>query len=117
MQDDEIEGESIKRGDVLLVSLVGLHCHPDYWGSPSEFNSERAEFLNNTFDKAAYIPFLSGPRTCGGMRLANSELNSALKEILEICEFLDFAEPPKMSYGVMSRPANNLENYLKIHKS
>jgi cytochrome P450 len=114
VQDFEQEKFNFKQGEVILVSIIGLHCHPTYWSSPVEFNTERPEFLNNSFQKSAYIPFLSGPRSCGGMRLANQELHSALDAILHLCKFGEYQEAVKIDYGITSRPGNRLEKYLSM---
>lgn len=115
-QDIVLDGVTYKSGDAIVISILGLHCHPSYWNRPAEFNPQRLEFTQNTFDKKAYIPFLSGSRSCVGMRLANQELFIALKIMLECIEFADFNEPLKLGYGITSKPSNNLEHYLTLRK-
>ena len=113
-RDTHFSGVSYKAGDTIILSLIGLHSHPAYWSHAQEFDPQRAEFRDKNFDKRAYIPFLSGARSCVGMRLAHQELLVALKIMLEHIEFADFNEPLKMSYGLTSKPANILGHYLSL---
>jgi cytochrome P450 len=99
------------------LSLIGLHSHPAYWSNAQDFDPQRSEFREKSLDKRAYIPFLSGSRSCVGMRLAYQELFIALKIMLECIEFSDFNEPLKMSYGLTSKPSNHLEDYLTLRQA
>jgi cytochrome P450 len=113
-QDVVMGSTKFQQGEFIIVSLVGIHCHPSYWTNPREFDPMRKEFVGNSFVKEAYIPFLSGPRSCGGMRLANLELKIALNVLLKYCEFSAFQLPVRLNYGVISRPGNLLDPYLKL---
>jgi len=113
-QETQVDGLLFKRDEVILISLIGLHTHPLYWSEPLAFKPDRSEFVNNSFNKSAYIPFLSGPRACGGMRLATQEILVALKVILNLCDFEPTSEPLTITYGVTSRPGAQLTPYLKL---
>ena len=43
----------------------------------------RLAFLNDSYDRTAFIPFLAGPRICGGSRLARIELSGGLRALVE----------------------------------
>lgn len=112
-QDHVIEDFRFKKNEHILISIVGLHCHMDYWNQPLKFEFPRAELLNKTFNPMAYRPFLSGPRVCGGMRLAKRELILGLKAVLHQFQLSPIETPPAVSYSLTSRPAIEIDQYLK----
>ncbi len=112
-QDHVIEDFRFKKNEHILISIVGLHCHMDYWNQPLQFEFPRAELLNKTFNPMAYRPFLSGPRVCGGMRLAKRELILGLKAVLHQLQLSPIETPPAVSYSLTSRPAIEIDQYLK----
>jgi cytochrome P450 len=69
-------------GAVIIISIVGVHRHPDYWVDADSFDCARSELVQNTYDRRAFIPFASGARVCGGARLAQLELSEALKAFI-----------------------------------
>lgn len=75
-------GRHFAGGDQVLLSILGLHRHPAHWTDPNEFHAARAEFAEGRPTPPAFRPFLSGPRVCGGKRLAEIELLAALPVIL-----------------------------------
>lgn len=68
---------------MVIISIIGVHHHPDYWHDPGRFDPPRSEFMKNTYDSRAFIPFASGPRSCGGAKHARLELTEGLKAFLE----------------------------------
>jgi cytochrome P450 len=69
----------LRQGQLIVLSIVGIHHHRQYWASPGTFDSRRPEFLGDTYDKRAFIPFLAGPRMCGGARLGRLEVKEAVR--------------------------------------
>ena len=100
----ELEGRPLKAGSVVIVSIAGIHRHPDYWASAEVFDPARAEFVQDTYDRRAFIPFLSGPRTCGGLRLARFELSEGLKAFLEQFVVAREGDAISFEYGLAIRP-------------
>jgi cytochrome P450 len=88
----------------VLVSIVGVHHHRDYWKEPHIFDTARAEFLENTYDRRAFIPFLTGPRMCGGARLARLELTEGLKAFVRLFSIERHSEEFSFDYGLAMRP-------------
>lgn len=115
MQDFNAEGKHFLKDKVYLVSIVGLHNHSKYWTSAQHFDAKRLEFVNNTYSRGAYIPFLVGPRTCGGMKLANREIRIGLKCFLKRFKLkknsLEFSAP---TYSLTSKPKRSLENFIQL---
>ena len=82
-QDTTIGDRALRAGEHIFISVVGVHHNPDYWDQPAEFQSARLAFLNDSYDRTAFIPFLAGPRICGGSRLARIELSGGLRALVE----------------------------------
>lgn len=69
IEEDNINGLKVKKGDTFFISAYGLHRNPRLWDKPNEFIPER--FLDeSTIKKYSYIPFGAGRHTCIGRYLA-----------------------------------------------
>jgi hypothetical protein len=111
--EDHMFGDIMfKRNEPILISIVGIHTHPDYWEEPSLFNPKRSEFINDNYTKLAYIPFLSGARTCVGMKIANMEIRSALKAFFEVFKINQCNEKREFDYGISSKPSIQIEKFF-----
>jgi len=75
LEDFEIDGYPIHKGDIVIPFIYGIHRHDRYWDNPSAFKPERfskeqvAERLS-----FAYLPFGGGPRLCIGSQFAMMEM-------------------------------------------
>lgn len=105
--DAELGKRRFRKGQLVLVSIVGAHHHPAYWHEPHVFDSGRAEFINDSFDRRAYIPFLTGPRMCGGARLGRLELKEAVRAIVTMFEFHRTDDIVRFDYGLALKPDTN----------
>lgn len=78
-KDDELWGERIPKGSLIMFSRHAMHMHPDFWEEPTQFRPERfATTASKDRTKFAYIPFGGGPRICAGITFATIELVIAL---------------------------------------
>lgn len=71
---DELAGEPIRRGTLVVIAPYVLHRHHSLWTDPNRFDPNR--FLGGareTIDRFAYLPFGAGPRICIGATLAMQE--------------------------------------------
>ena len=71
---DELAGEPIRRGTMVVIAPYVLHRHRALWADPDSFDPNR--FLNGArerIDRFAYLPFGVGPRICIGATLAMQE--------------------------------------------
>ncbi|MFY9684467.1 MAG: cytochrome P450, partial [Pseudolabrys sp.] len=100
----EIGSCDIKVGQLVVLSIVGVHHHPHYWKEPAVFDCSRAEFVQNTYDRRAFLPFISGPRTCGGATLARVELIEGLKALIRRFEIHRNGDQVSFDYGLALRP-------------
>jgi hypothetical protein len=110
--DCEFEGACFTKNEQIIISIVGINCHHDYWEEALNFHLPRKEFLNKSYKTIAYKPFISGPRVCGGLKLARRELKIALKAILTLYMIKSIETPIAIQYGLTCSPATPLEHYL-----
>jgi cytochrome P450 len=81
---DELAGESVKRGTMVVIATYVLHRHQLYWRDPNTFDPSR--FLGkakNDIDRYTYIPFGGGIRTCIGSAFALQEATLILATIIK----------------------------------
>ncbi len=97
-------GRHFASGDQVIVSVLGLHRHPDHWDQPNRFQAARREFAADHPAPLAFRPFLSGPRVCGGKRLAELELLSALPQILRRWRIVSDSADVAYDYALALRP-------------
>ncbi len=78
-QDLTIGGHLIKRRNVVIVNITGMHRRKEYFPEPNRFYPER--FLpenERSIPRGAYLPFSAGPRVCIGNHFALMEGHLAL---------------------------------------
>lgn len=99
-------------GEYIIVSIIGLHSHATYWQTPAQFQFPRSEFVSKSYHPQAFRPFISGPRVCGGMRLAKRELLIGLRTLLGLYRVKPILGNPLLSYGLTMRPGIDLDGCL-----
>ena len=80
---DELAGEAIKPGTMIVIAPYVLHRHRALWTMPNGFDPNR--FLGdarNTIDRYAYLPFGVGPRICIGATFAIQEASIIIAAIM-----------------------------------
>ncbi len=103
--DTSIDGRALKAGQLVMLSVVGVHQHPDFWENPRIFDASRKEFIENSFDRRAFIPFLTGPRMCGGARLGRLEVEQAVRAVVRQFAFARADDVIRFDYALALRPA------------
>lgn len=79
---DEIAGERVEPGTMVIVSPYVLHRHRLLWRDPDVFDPERfLEPARSTQDRFSYLPFGAGPRTCIGAAFALQEATLAVSAV------------------------------------
>jgi cytochrome P450 len=80
---DELAGEPIKPGTMIVIAPYVLHRHRALWKNPNKFDPGR--FLGDarkTIDRFAYLPFGVGPRICIGATFAIQEASIVIATIM-----------------------------------
>jgi cytochrome P450 len=107
---DELNGEPVRAGSLIVISPYVLHRHRLLWHRPDAFDPER--FLGNaraTIDRFAYLPFGVGPRKCIGSTFALQEATLVLAAIVKNFRFeLPPGHAVWPTLSVTLRPANGL---------
>jgi unspecific monooxygenase len=98
---DRINGQPVKKGDVIFIAPWLLHRHEKLWNNPNAFVPQR--FLSGPPpDRFAYLPFGVGPRICIGMHFALVESTLALAEIVGTFKIELVDKDPVMPVGVVT---------------
>jgi cytochrome P450 len=75
-RDVALGGASIRRGDLITVSLTGANRDPETFPDPDRFDVQRA-------NARLHLGFAQGPHVCLGMHLARLEARAARDAVLE----------------------------------
>ncbi len=95
VNDDEINGEKIKKGDTFFFSTFGVHRNPRIWDNPTSYIPERFA-KEKEFAKYSYIPFGAGRHTCIGRFLAEPMMILSLALFVQKFDFtMDIQEDVK----------------------
>jgi hypothetical protein len=74
--DTELAGASIRRGDLVIVSLTAANRDPATFPDPERFDISRP-------NARAHVAFAQGPHACVGSHLARLESLAALDAVLD----------------------------------
>ncbi|KAI9035400.1 benzoate 4-monooxygenase cytochrome P450 53, partial [Aspergillus affinis] len=103
----EISGHMFYPGDVVSVPSYTIHRSTEIWGPDAEqFNPERWDPARLTArQKAAFIPFSTGPRACVGRNVAEMELLVICATVFRLFEFeMQQDGPMETSEGFLRKP-------------
>jgi cytochrome P450 len=119
LDDDDLSGERVRRGSLIVISPYVLHRHRLLWQRPDAFDPRR--FLapaRATIDRFAYLPFGAGPRKCIGSTFALQEATLVLAAIMKRFSFqLKPAHAVWPTLRVTLRPANGLPMIISRRRS
>lgn len=93
LEDQEIRGAKVRKGDALLVFPWLLHRHRRWWQNPDAFESDRfGSQREKPPVKGTYLPFSLGARVCIGASFAMQEAALILSQLLLNFEFESMPE-------------------------
>jgi len=73
----------VKKGEAVLVNIIGMHHRADLFPEPTEFSPDRfSPEAEKAIPRHAYLPFGGGPRACMGDHFAMLEASLALATIV-----------------------------------
>lgn len=102
-----LQGHKFNPGTVLSVPAYTIHHSTDIWGADAD------EFVPTRWDparlterqKAAFIPFSTGPRACVGRNVAEMELHCMAATVFKNFEFqLEQDGPMETREGFLRKP-------------
>ncbi len=102
----------IAKGDKIILSIIGLHHNPSHWNEPEIFDCSRPEFIQRSYNRRAFLPFLAGPRMCGGAKLAGLELTEGLKAFIRQYAVSGSANEVGFKYALALRPKSSTETKI-----
>ncbi|TVQ56024.1 MAG: cytochrome P450 [Rhodobacteraceae bacterium] len=80
---DDLGGEPVAPGDMVLIPIYALHRHRALWDDPDAFDPDRfAPEAAVGRHRYAYLPFGAGPRVCIGLAFAMMEAVIVLSTLL-----------------------------------
>lgn len=82
IEDDEKGDIVIKKGDILIIPVIGIHTDPQYYPEPNKFDPNRFYENDSRVNELTYIPFGAGPRKCIANRFALMEIKTVLYYLL-----------------------------------
>jgi cytochrome P450 len=100
-RDVDLDGASIRRGDLVIVSLTAANRDPTFFADPDGFDLHRAE-------ARAHLAFAQGPHACVGVHLARLETKAALDAVLDAWPGLRLEPEATPPSGVVFRKPRRL---------
>lgn len=89
LDDDEIEGVKIKKGEDIGGFIYGLHRNPAYWENPDDFDPNRFSAENKKkHTPNSFLPFGGGPRLCIGKNFAQMEMQFIVAMLIRRYKFV-----------------------------
>jgi cytochrome P450 len=87
-EDFVLDGITIRKGAICLMSPYLMHHHPRYFPDPDRFDPERwRPELRESRPKFSYLPFGGGTRACIGERFAWAELILVIATLVQRWSF------------------------------
>lgn len=102
-QDLTLGRLEVARGTPIDVSSYVLHRLPWHWADAERFDPQR---FRETPPPGTYFPFLLGPHTCIGARLAMVELPLMTARLVDAFDIRLPEGPPKLNLRLSLHPAN-----------
>ena len=99
--DVELGGASIRRGDLVIVSLTGANRDAATFPEPDTFDIARP-------NARAHLTFAQGPHACVGLHLARLETQAALEAALDGWPGLRLGDGATAPTGVVFRKPRSL---------
>ncbi len=110
-RDVAIGGHRVRKGESVVVNIIGMHRRAAYFAEPLRFRPERfAPEAEKAMDRHAYLPFGGGPRVCIGNHFALMEGHIALTRLVQELRFdlLPGHERVEMETLITLRPRGGL---------
>jgi cytochrome P450 len=81
---DELSGIEVPAGSDVILTVYGIHRHPDFWEDPERFDPERFEPARAAARPPyAYLAFSGGPHSCLGAHYAPLVMTLVLAQVVQ----------------------------------
>ncbi|CAH1763144.1 4024_t:CDS:2 [Entrophospora sp. SA101] len=111
-----IDGYFIPKNTPIVVSLYAVHHDSKIWGeNHDEFEPSRwlNPKLTSEINNYTYLPFLTGPRSCIGYKLATIEFKIILSSLIRKFKFREVEGfQVKKKIGAITRPDPGIDLYV-----
>jgi cytochrome P450 len=89
LEDDEVDGVEIKKGEDIGAFIYGLHRNPAYWENPNSFDPNRFSAENKKkHTPHSFLPFGGGPRMCIGKNFAQMQMQFIFAMLIKRYKFV-----------------------------
>nr|CAG8481544.1 9731_t:CDS:2 [Entrophospora candida] len=114
--DTTIDGYFIPKDTPIIVSIYSAHHDPKIWGEDHDI-FEPSRWLNpkltSEINNYTYFPFLTGPRSCIGSKLATIEFKIILSSLIRKFRFREVeGSQVKRKIGIITRPDPGIDLYV-----
>ena len=115
--EDLVGGTRVQAGQKILLSLIGLHHDSTFWPVPSKMDIGRFPDGDPSGEMRKHLlPFSAGPRTCGGSKLAVTEIAMALATLLRYLRFEPAEQQPvRFQWGASMRHKGGIRLVVAAH--
>ncbi|HKE14067.1 MAG TPA: cytochrome P450 [Kofleriaceae bacterium] len=87
-RDVALGGHQVRKGEAVIVNIVGMHRRAEHFPDPLRFRPERfTAAAEKALDRHVYLPFGGGPRVCIGNHFALMEGHIALARLVQELRF------------------------------
>jgi cytochrome P450 len=100
-EDVDLDGATIRRGDLVIVSLTAANRDPSFFADPDRFDARRAE-------ARSHLAFARGPHACVGIHLARLETGAAIEAALDAWPAMTLHPDSTPPTGVVFRKPRTL---------
>ncbi len=104
---ENLNGLQVDDHEGILIPILAIQRHQDYWERPDEFWPER--FLETEPAPMSYMPFGAGPRICIGQSFAMMEAAIIMPMIVEQYQITPSAHIPSPSLILTLRSSNGIK--------
>ncbi|HEY8358204.1 MAG TPA: cytochrome P450 [Ramlibacter sp.] len=99
VEDDEVRGQAIAKGCVVVISIYGMHRNPAWGADPESFRPER--FAAPDWPRRSFLPFSSGRHVCLGNNFALVEMTIAVAMIAQRYRLACIEREPVEAMGIV----------------
>jgi cytochrome P450 len=115
-RDIAIGPMQLRRGDIVLINVFGMHRRRDYYPDPDAYRPERfTEAAEKERPRGRYLPFGGGPRVCIGNHFALMEAQLLLATMAQRWRFsLVEPSPPSPEPLITLRPKGGMRMRVRL---